>query len=298
VKVAVLSLLLLLPLISHATEPQAYAYVSALQPPVWMEHGDQRTALAATAAILPGNRYITGSSGRLHIALADGSIVKLGETAEFELPALQVKQEGADNVLKGALKVLKGAFRYTTQALNFISKRELDVYVGPTVTIGIRGTDIWGKSDPTQDLVCLLHGKIKVSSPGQPEIAMDQAHSFYVVPQGQPPNPVAPVPEEKLKGWVPQTELVNGQPALQSNGAYSVVLVVYLDETQARRRVMLLNQKGYPAILEKTDHDGTAVFSVLIEGLSNAQSASSYADLLKNQLQLRNPRARAPAPQT
>lgn len=293
-KAVVLSLLLALPLFARAGEPVAYAYVSALQPPAWVEQNGQRTALTATSAIVPGRHYSTGNNGRLHIAMADGSIVKLGENAVFELPALQLRQDGADNTLKGALRIIKGAFRYTAQALNFIKKRELDIYVGPTITIGIRGTDVWGKSDPTQDLACLLQGKIKISSPKQPEVTMDQANSFYVVPHNQAPNPVAPVPLEKLKTWIPQTELDNSRPALQSNGAYSVLLAVYIDEAHANKILSDINEKGYPAVLHTEKRSDGVAYSLVIEGLSSALSAAAFAEAVKGPLYLKNPRVLGP----
>lgn len=288
------SLLLALPLIAAAAETPSYANVSALQPPAWVEQNGQRTALGASAAINDQARYITGPGARLHIALADGSIVKLGENAEFQLPTLQLQQQGNDSVLKGALKVLKGAFRYTTQGLGFIRKRELDVYIGPTVTIGIRGTDVWGKSDGEQDLACLLEGKVKVTSPGQPETAMESPGSFYVVPHGQAPKPVAAVPAEKLRSWIPQTELVPDRTALQSNGPFSVVLAVYLDEALANRRTQAYNRMGYPVALRRSLHQQTPVFSLVIEGLSNAASAAAYGEELKKTLQIQKPRVLAP----
>ncbi|TXH04523.1 MAG: hypothetical protein E6R07_07610 [Nevskiaceae bacterium] len=286
--------LLGLPLAAGAAEPLSYANVSALQPPVWVERHGQRSALAVSATIGSDSRYITGPGARLHIALADGSMVKLGENAEFRLPALQLTQAGGDSVLHGALKVLKGAFRYTTQALGFIRRRELDVAIGPTVTIGIRGTDVWGKSDDAQDLACLIEGSIRVGSPGRPDITMDRPGSFYVVPRGQAPQPVAPVPADKLKTWIPQTELVPDRPALQSNGPYTVVLAVYLDEALARQRLQEFNAKGYPATLRRRDHEGTPVYSLTIEGLSDAQSAAAFGEQLRQILRLRNPRVLPP----
>lgn len=286
--------LLGLPLVASAAEPLSYANVSALQPPVWVERHGQRSALAVSSPIDSDSRYITGPGARLHIALADGSLVKLGESAEFRLPRLQLTQAGSDSVLHGALKVLKGAFRYTTQALGFIRRRELDIAIGPTVTIGIRGTDVWGKSDDAQDLACLLEGRIQVGSPGRPDTTMDQPGSFYVVPRGETPRPVAPVPAEKLKTWIPQTELLPDRPALQSNGPYAVILAVYLDEALARRRLQEFDAKGYPASLRRRDHDGTPVYSLVIEGLSDAASAKAFGEQLRPVLHLRNPRVLVP----
>lgn len=286
--------LLGLPLAASAAEPLSYANVSALQPPVWVERHGQRSALAVSAAIGSDSRYITGPGARLHIALADGSMVKLGENAEFRLPALQLTQAGSDSVLQGALKVLKGAFRYTTQALGFIHRRELDVAIGPTVTIGIRGTDVWGKANEMQDLACLLEGRVQVRSPGRPDITMDRPNSFYVVPRGQAPRPVAPVPTDVLKTWLPQTELAPDRPALQSNGPYTLLLAVYLDEARARQRLQEFNTKGYPVALRSRDHEGTRVYSLIIEGLSDAASATAFGEQLRPVLHLRNPRVLAP----
>lgn len=271
-----LLLLAVMPLAS-AAEATDYANVSALQPPVWVEQNGSRTALPASAAISDRGRYITGPGARLQIALADGSLVKLGENAEFELPSLQLKQSGHDSILQGTLKVIKGAFRYTTQALSFIHQRELDVAVGPTITIGIRGTDIWGKSDNAQDLACLLEGKVRIASPGRPETALDQSGTFYVVPRGEAPMPVAQVAPETLQTWIPQTELAADRAALQSNGPYSVVLAVYLDEALAGRRLREFDQNGYPVRLLRQQRSGVTVFSLIVDGFSSAQSGAAFA---------------------
>lgn len=293
-KAVVLGLLLALPLFAHASEPQAYAYVSALQPPAWLEESGQRTALSASSPIIPGRVYSTGKEGRLQIVMADGSIVKLGENSRFELPRLDMMQRGNDSVLKGAFKVSRGAFRYTAQGSQFVRRRELDIYLGSALTIGIGNPDFLGQSDSTQDSLCLLKGKINIRNLQLPMLLVEQANSLYVAPKGQPPAPIASASAGQLKAWISQTELDDSRPSLQSNGAYSVLLAVYLDEPHARAIVADIDQKGYPAILKSDKRGDTPIFRVVIEGLSNAQSAAAYAEALKKPLYLKNPRVLAP----
>lgn len=292
---AILSgLLLALPLFAYASEPPAYAYVSALQPPAWLEEHGQRTALAASSAIIPGHVYSTGKEGRLQIVMADGSIVKLGENSQFELPRLQLLQSGNDNVLKGAFKISRGVFRYSAQGSPFVRKRQLDIYLGPALTVGIGNPDFLGQSDDAQDSLCLLRGKINIRNLQQPVLPVEQANSVYVAPRGQTASEVTPASAEQLKAWMAKTELDETRPSLQSNGAYSVLVAVYLDEPHARAIVSDINQKGYPAVLKSDKRGDTPVSRVVIEGLRNAQSAAAYAEALKKPLYLKNPRVLAP----
>lgn len=295
-KVSALGLLLALPLLAHAAETQPYAYVSALQPPAWVETNGQRTALTASSPILPGNSYSTGKGGRLQIAMADGSIVKLGENSQLGFPRLQLLQRGKDSVLNGALKISKGTFRYTVQASRFVQKRELDLYLGPSLSIGIGNPDLWGQSNEAQDAICLLRGKVKLRDlkSAASQQLLEQANSAYIAPHGQTDGPVIVASPEQIKTWLSQTELDDSRPSLQSNGAYSVLVAVYLDESHARGILADINQKGYPAIFRAEKRDGTPVFKVLIEGLSNARTAVAYAEELKKPLYLKNPRVVGP----
>lgn len=296
-KAAIVGLVLALPLFVRASEPQAYAYVSAVQPPAWLEDNGQRTALSASSPIVPGHIYSTGKDGRLQIVMADGSVVKLGENSKLEFPDLQLLQRGTDGVLKGALKIIHGTFRYTAQPSGFVRKRELDIFLGPALTVGIGNPDLWGQSNSTQDLACLLQGKIKLrnlQAPARPSLPLEHAGSVYIAPRGKTAAALVQASPEQLQSWMPQTELDASRPSLQSNGAYGVLVAVYLDEAHARAIVSDINLKGYPAILRRENRDGTPVFNVLIEGLSNARIAAAYAEALKKPLYLKNPRVWGP----
>ena len=88
--------------------------------------------------------------------------MKLGENVEIGLNAFGRRDDG---VFTAGLDVVKGAFRLTTDLFRrYLVKRAINVRIG-TVTAGIRGTDIWGRSDGERDFVCLLEGHITASHP-------------------------------------------------------------------------------------------------------------------------------------
>ena len=79
------------------------------------------------------------------LRLADGSLVKLGENGIMALDDLGQTKIKLKDVVTASLDVLSGAFRFTTQALTkFRGERDVKVRL-VTITVGIRGTDIWAK---------------------------------------------------------------------------------------------------------------------------------------------------------
>lgn len=257
------------------------ARAMTLQPPAWVERGDSREALRPGAALYPGDRLHTGTGGRVHIELEDSSTIKLGEASEFELPALQVIDDGSDTgLLKGALKVLKGAFRFTTGAMSQFRKRDLAVYVGPAITSGIRGTDIFAKSDDKQDLLCLLEGVVEVSSPDAPVQTMDQPNTFYVVPRGQPAKPIIPTPPEKLATWLPSIEMRPTEAALQAGGRFRLVLLSANSEAGAAREAARFSALGYPVDVVRNDNR----YRVALVGFASYDDALRYRQTAKQRL--------------
>src|SRR5262249_23583533 len=127
--------------------------------PAWVERAGaaDRVPLEVGMTLQNRDRVVTGSGSRALLKLADGSAVKLGENAVLNLDGLAEKQEDrARKLVTASLDVARGAFRFTPGIFarqNF--DRNVTIRVA-TVTAGIRGTDLWGKSDDQRDLVCLL----------------------------------------------------------------------------------------------------------------------------------------------
>lgn len=276
-------------LASGAASAQApeLARAMILQPPVWLERGDQRQPLHPGATVFPGDSISTGAGGRLHLELEDSSTIKLGEGADFEMPALQVIDDGSDTgLLKGVLKLAKGAFRFTTGALSQFRKRELDVHIGPTVTTGIRGTDVFGKSDDAQDLLCLLEGSVQVWSLDAPVQTMDRPNTFYVVPRGQPPKPISPTPPDKLETWLPSTEMRSQEPALEAGGRYRLVLLSVATEKQATGEAARLAALGYPVDVLASQTQAGPRHRVVLGGFARYEDAQQYRRIATERLKI------------
>lgn len=281
-------------LLLFSSQPQAAALAraEAVQSPVWLERAGVKSALAAGTAVQNGDLFITGKGARLHLAMADGSVVKLGENGQLRVPILELTPlaDDADGLLfSSALKVIKGAFRFTARALGKVGRREVVVSIGNTVTAGIRGTDIWGKSDPEQDLICLLEGRIEVSSPDQEPQIMDEANTFYVVPRDAAPLPIAPAPPEKLEQWVPQTELNPSAATLTADGGYMVGLESHDNTEAALAAVEKFAELGYATEITRAKLGDTTWYRVVITGLATDQEARAFAAQLQQTLKLNSP---------
>jgi hypothetical protein len=260
--------------------------VAAVQLPAWVERGGKLYALRPGMELQPGDAVITGGRGRVHLDTPDGSIVKLGADGRLNLDQLAVRVDAQGSTFDGALRVLKGAFRFTTRAVGSNRRRNLRVSVG-VVTAGVRGTDIWGKSDGEKDLICLLEGQIGISSGGAPEQVMDQAMTFYVVPKGQQPLPIVPVDVQKVvEEWAPQTELDADVPVLSGTGAWSVAIASHDTEARSQRVADRLIDAGYPAEVVTVDVNGRTWYRVVIAGLGSKGDAAMLAAQLESNLGL------------
>jgi hypothetical protein len=240
-----------------------------------------------------GARLTPGAGGRLHISLADSSMVKLGSDARLELPRLE-SQPDDGGLLRGALQVAKGAFRFTTRALGVLKRREIEVAIGPTITAGIRGTDIWGKSDVERQLLCLIEGRIEVSSPEQAAQTMDQPRTYYLVAQGQAPQPVAPVPAGELEKWAAQTELDPGTATLNIEGTFMLGLESHREADAAQAALLRLDAEGYAAEVVRINLAGVTWYRVVISGFATAAEAEHFGRTARRALKLPSPWVIAP----
>ena len=135
---------------AFAAPPAPAATVAGVQMPAWVERADgRRTPLAPGMELKAGELVRTGAQSRLLLKMAEGSLVKLGENGALRLEELKADQGG---VFRAAMKVAEGAFRFTTDALAKHRRRDINVLVS-NVTVGIRGTDLWGKSEANRQIV-------------------------------------------------------------------------------------------------------------------------------------------------
>ena len=291
-------LLLLMPTLASAQSgPEAFAYVTALQPPVWIFHKGERMALGASSPVLMDDALLTGPGGRAHLALADGSLLKLAENTSLGIPYLQLRRNGNKDVLTATLKLVHGTLRYTAQKESSSLSHDLDFEIGNAISAHVPNADLWGRVGTSEDRLVLLDGKMTADSPKQPTVKLTQAGQAYVVPRNKPPRPVSLLSAQETQTLMPSTELDSSYPALQSNGPYRLVLAIYNDEAKAIERVKRYVQLGYPVELHSSVKSANPrAYRLTLEGLVSAADASAYARVLVEKLNLVNPRVEAPAP--
>src|SRR3954468_13553554 len=199
-----------------ATAHAQSARVDVVQSPAWLERGGRTVPLAPGTVLQPQDRLVTGANARVRLKLVEGSAVRLGENASFTVERLENR-----NVFQAALSVLSGAFRFTTDTLLKGRSRDVAIRV-KNVTVGIRGTDVWGKSTDARDLVCLLEGSVTVGSEGNPNVTLDRRLDFYQKPRGGAPQ-VASVDEKQVEEWSKETAIEGESPGDTEGKGWRVI---------------------------------------------------------------------------
>lgn len=254
-----------------AVAQQPAAVVDGVQMPAWLERGGRKTPLAAGMALRAGDRIVTGDGSRVLMKLSEGSLVKLGENGTLRIAEMQ---PGKD-IFRAALEVLEGAFRFTTDLAFKGRKREVSVTV-EQVTIGIRGTDFWGRSRADRQIVCLIEGAIQVGAPGEAAVTMSEPRQFYQR-QGGKALPVGLVEPAQFAQWARETDIAAGQGASRRGGRFSAELFSSSREAEARGVLGRLRDAGFAAEMTRRKD----AYVVRIRQLPSREEAQAIAARLK-----------------
>jgi hypothetical protein len=237
---------------------QAAAVVDGVQMPAWRERDGARAPLVPGMELRAGDRIISGKDARVLVEL-----------------------------FRAALQVLEGAFRFTTDLAAKARKREVNVRV-EQVTIGIRGTDFWGRARAGRQIVCLIEGAIQVAAPGEQALTMDQPRQFYQRENGRA-QPVGFVEAAQLEQWSREVEIEAGKGALRSGGRFSVQLAQG-DTREALAQVQAqLAEAGYAAEIAPSEDARQAPFVLRIRPLPSREEAQALAGRLSGRFGITEP---------
>ena len=218
------------------------AIVESVQMPAWVERAGKQMPAAPGMELIATDAVRTGAGARLYIKLAEGSVLKLGENAKLQLLDLVPERRG---VFRAALDVLAGAFRFTTEAIAKPRPRDFKLRVS-TVTIGIRGTDLWGRSTPQDEIVCLIEGKIEIAAADEKPVLMEQPRQFYQREKGKT-QPLSVITSERLGELAKETEIAPGSGASRRGGKWNVTLAQADSKAAAGALLEKLHAAGYAA---------------------------------------------------
>lgn len=259
----------------------------AVQMPAWVERAGQRAPARAGMVLEQADTLETGTQGRMQISLADGSLLKLGEQARITLAELQ-PADNPSGVFKGLLEVVKGAFRFTTGALGHSQQRDITLRVA-SLTVGVRGTDLWGRSNDTADTVCLIDGNISVKHAQTPDVIMDQPLQFIVAPHNAAPQPLALLDANKLKQWAAETELESGAGVTVATGAWVVQVSAHADLNSAAHAQQQMRQAGYAAEVTQVQVKGKTYHRLRVVGFDTQADANAFASRIRGKFGSRTP---------
>lgn len=278
--------------------------VQAVQMPAWLQRGALVRPLLAGTELNDEDKLITGANARILLQSADGSLVKLGENATLTVGSMAQQRRG-QALFSALLDVAKGAFRFTTGQFAKLRERDVRVRVAGA-TVGIRGTDVWGKvggkmsisamekamgkSLPDADknakmdfdVVCLIEGKIQVEHASTVPFVMDQPRSFYVMRKDQPPYPVSDLSAEQLAKWSAETEIV--APAAHQGGKWKITLLSLDNERAALVAYDAWQEAGYAVRLRPVAEASGWVYHLNVEQLFSRSEAEVLARQLTGKL--------------
>jgi hypothetical protein len=262
---------------------QPAAVVEGVQMPAWVERAGRTSPVAPGMALQAGDQVKTGAGSRLLVKLSEGSLVKLGENGTLRITEMAPSQD----LFKAAMRVLEGAFRFSTDLAAKQRRREVNITVA-TVTAGIRGTDLWGRSRNEREIVCLIEGRIEVGAEGEQPVVMDQPRQFYVRDKGKT-QPVGFVEPQQLNDWAKETEIERGKGAARLGGKWSVVLATAGNQRDALRVYDEVRKAGYPAEIRPSKDADKRSYVVRIRNLPSKAEAAALADSLRGKHGVENP---------
>ena len=255
--------------------------VESVLSPAWVERANgRREPLTVGMELSNKEKVHTGDGGKALLKLAEGSAVKLGEGALLAVDDLLQKQDGKGGVVSASMEVVRGAFRFTTGLLGkTASQRDVRVKVN-TITAGIRGTDVWGKSEGERDIICLLEGRVNVAH-GAAQFTMSEPNSFYIAPRRGQAKPPSTVDAAQVKEWSAETEIDARSGASRSGGTFAVSAASASDERSAAAVRNKLADSGFPAVVARSGAGAAARYDVRIEALPDATEADVLIERLK-----------------
>ena len=273
---------------SQIAPAQPAAIVEGVQMPAWVERGGVRRPLAIGMELRGGDEVKTGAGSRALIKLSEGSLVKLGENGSLTINELNPESGG---IFKAALRVAEGAFRFTTDLFSKVRRREVSIRVA-TVTAGIRGTDLWGKSSAERQTVCLIEGAIEVGADGEKPALMDQARQFYRREKGQT-LPIGFIDAAQLVEWAKETDIEAGRGAARRGGKWKLTLASVETQDAALAVYDQLRDNGYAAEIRPAKVGDKQVYRVRIANLPSKAEAEALAATLKGRFGVAEPRVSA-----
>jgi hypothetical protein len=210
------------------------------------------------------------------VRLAEGSRVKLGETARFTFHSRSLHPERS---FRAALDVLAGPFRFTAGKSGTGRAGDVSIRVG-TASFDSRGADLWGRTDSEGDQIALLEGRIDITRGGE-STELTLPSSYFEAPNGQPAE-VKALDPEALGKLTRQTEILPGDGAAGGKGKGRIVVAKATGEGAALDLYDRIRAAGFAThIVPKRIPAGGWRYELWLGGFASAADAGAAATRLR-----------------
>lgn len=274
--------------LSLNVQSESIISVNAVNYPVWVERDQAIMSLAPGDELDNGDLIKTGSSGRAWLYMNDGSVIKLGQNAEFKVKKAAFVENEQGTVLDAAFNVLKGAFRFTTSFFQAERKvpHQVNMQIG-AITAGVRGTDIWGRSTEKEDFVTLLEGAINVVADGGAlPTRMEQPNTLYRKKVDQDAEPVSTMDQMLVNILALETELSKAEGIATVDGQYDLVLMSLMDGSLSADNMDRFRQQGYAVRKQFVTLDEQRYTRIMMSGFVSIEAAMNQAKQMEETFQL------------
>ncbi len=180
--------------LAAAAERPAVGQVEQLQGKASAEYAATARPLSVEADLLFRDLLVTGKGARLLAELKDGTELTLGENAKLEIDKLIYDPGSADNSL--VLNVVAGAFLFVGGRIEDAGSGAVTIRT-PVVTIGVRGTTVWGGLIDDGFGVLVLDGAVTVSTAAG-TVALRPGEGTMIFQSTEAPSAPVVWPQEKV----------------------------------------------------------------------------------------------------
>lgn len=182
------------PTLATAAERPTVGQVEQLEGTATAEHAASSRPLGPEAPLLFRDLLVTGDDARLLAGLKDGTELTLGENARLEIDKLIYDPGSADNNL--VLNVVAGAFLFVGGRIEEAGGDAVTIRTA-LVTIGVRGTTVWGGLIDDGFGVLVLDGAVTVSTMGG-RVALGPGEGTMIYQSTEAPSDPVVWPQQKV----------------------------------------------------------------------------------------------------
>ena len=249
--------------------------------PAWLIRDYETRPLLPGARLGANDLIRTGDGGRVRLRLDDGSALGIGQKSRVVIGSAPAADGDGASRPWTDLQVLRGVFRYAAAEVS--AAPALEIGIG-AISARLRQAELWGRSDQSQDLACLISGRAEMSAGDGQGASLTQPLSCFVKPRERAALPVDRVDMQQHRLWLDESAVAADAGIAAAAGQWQLVLISLTDIDSAERELWRLRELGYPVNKKSVIRDGRTLHRLLLPGFVSAEAALAARGSLAERL--------------